>query len=120
MSGVLATAPPVRRRSWAGTVDDEPARLSTWGTDPLVLGALVDGRRDAEQVVTRPAAEPPGTAFISVLTMRSLDTLGPVLEALDPVSAERVFTAGAPHRRRSRRADQARTAVEAEITPAAT
>ena len=78
-------------------MDDEelpgPGDVTTWRTEPLVVAARVEGRDDAGPLLHRLRAEHPGTAFITLLSVHSLDDLGPVLQALAPVMAERVFTA---------------------------
>lgn len=78
-------------------MDDEelpgPGDVSTWRTDPLVVAARVDGGDDARLVLHRLRSEHPGTAFITLVSVGSLDDLGPVLRVLAAVMAERVFTA---------------------------
>jgi len=69
-----------------------PGETTTWGADPLVVAARVEVPGDAERVLDRLRVEHPATAFLTVLTVPTLDDLGPVLDALAPVMAERLFT----------------------------
>ena len=52
-----------------------PGETTTWGADPLVVAARVEVPGDAERVLDRLRVEHPATAFLTVLTVPTLDDL---------------------------------------------
>ena len=71
-----------------------PGFVATWGSDPLVVAARVDGPADAAAVLDRLRAEHPGTGFVTVVSVADAGALAGILDGLAPVLAERVFAPG--------------------------
>jgi len=73
-----------------------PGFVATWGSDPLVVAARVDGPADAAAVLDRLRAEHPGTGFVTVVSVADAGALAGILDGLAPVLAERVFAMHTP------------------------
>ncbi len=70
-----------------------PGAVATWSKDPLVVTANLDGAGAVKAVLRLLRAAHPGVGFVTVLSVATVDDLGPVLRTFAPVMAERVFTA---------------------------
>jgi hypothetical protein len=91
-----------------------PGAVATWGTEPLVVAARVDGREDAVAVLDRLRAELPGTSFIAVVAVADLGELGGLSPAADVHWDGTALLVPGP----SEVLEQARSALAAGIPPA--
>ncbi len=68
-----------------------PGATATWRTTPLVVAACVEDDAHAARILGGLVATHADLAFITVVGAREPGDLGPLLDVLAPVMAERIF-----------------------------